>query len=288
MIQVASLHIYPVKSCGSTPLERMPLDERGPVNDRRLMLVDKQGTFITQRSEAKLALIGVRREGKRLELNAPGMEPLQVNLADGSLRPIEVWRYHGDAHIVSREANIWFSQFLQQEVTLVGCPENMARLANPDWAVQTTPLSFVDGYPILILSEASVEELNTRLDEPVSAMRFRPNIILRDTDAFAEDAWSQIRIGNIILDILKPCDRCSVVSIDPHTGKASKEPLATLANFRRSPAGVLFGQNCNARASGSIAPGDPVKVLETRPAASRPPAFRIKEMPRSTDQRQSC
>jgi len=276
MIEVASLHIYPIKSCRSTDLERLQCDARGPVHDRRLMIVDKAGKFITQRTETRLSQVSVRREQDRLTLAGPGIESLTTTIENGPLRPVEVWRHRGGAHAISPDADRWLSDFLRQDVALVGCPENMHRLANPDWATQTTPISFVDGYPILILSEASVDDLNSRLKTPVEAMRFRPNILLRGCAPFAEDGWKTIRIGDAVIDILKPCDRCSVVSIDPASGNTSKEPLRTLATFRKSPAGILFGQNSATRQPATLRTGDPVEVLETRRADDVPADFRIR------------
>lgn len=275
MIQVASLHVYPIKSCRSIDVARMDIDTRGPVHDRRLMIVDEDGKFITQRTDARLSQITVRRKHDHLTLEGPGIESLTTTIENGPLRPVEVWRHRGEAHHVHPEADRWLSQFLQRDVALVGCPEDMQRVADPDWARQTTPISFVDGYPILILSEASVEDLNTRLQTPVDAMRFRPNIRLRGCVPFAEDGWKTIRIGDAVIDILKPCDRCSVVSIDPVNGATSKEPLSTLATFRKSPAGILFGQNGATREPATLRTGDSVEVLETRLAEDVPAEFRL-------------
>jgi len=151
----------------------------------------------------------------------------------------------------------------------------MARVANPDWTRQATPVGFADGYPILLLSENSVTELNHRLQNPVTVMRFRPNIILRGAAAFAEDNWREIRSGDLVLDVLKPCARCSVITIDPETGLRDPEPITALAKFRKSPAGVLFGQNCASRGAGSIAVGDPVEILRSGTAEELHPDFRI-------------
>jgi len=275
LIQVASLHVYPIKSCGSTQLARLPVDSRGPVDDRRLMIVNRDGKFLTQRTRPELARIAVRREGRRLGLEAPGMPPLTINLERGALREVEVWRHHGPAHLASMPAGVWLSEYLQQEVALVECPDDMDRVANPDWAVRKTPVSFADGYPILILSEASVADLNKRLETPVDAMRFRPNIILRGCPPFAEDQWKTIRIGSAVIDVLKPCDRCSVITIDPESATTGKEPLATLATFRRSAAGVLFGQNCATREPALLETGAPVEVLEEGDPEEVPRDFRL-------------
>ena len=193
----------------------------------------------------------------------------------GALRPVEVWRYRGLAHAASEEASRWLSHFLQRAVTLVACPDDMDRVANPDWAPRPTPLGFADGYPILLLSEASLADLNARLREPVDMMRFRPNLVLRGCPAFEEDRWKTIRIGALMIDILKPCDRCSMVTVDPATAEFAREPLATLATFRRSPTGVLFGQNCASRTPGLIEVGAEVEVIEERAPDELPPNFRL-------------
>ena len=275
LIQIASLHIYPIKSCGPTRLDRMAVDARGPVDDRRLMIVDNDGIFITQRTEPRLALVHVARNGNRLMLEAPKKSSLSTTIEHGAMRPIEVWRHRGPAHQASPQGSAWLSEFLKREVTLVACPDDMDRIANPDWAVATTPVSFVDGYPILILSEESVAELNRRLDTPVDVMRFRPNIVLRGCPPFAEDRWKTLRIGNTIVDVLKPCDRCSVITIDPQTAASGKEPLTTLATFRKSPAGILFGQNGATREPALLETGAEVEVLAERPPEELPPEFRL-------------
>jgi uncharacterized protein YcbX len=277
MIRVSGLHIYPVKSCGATQLESLEFDARGPCGDRRLMIVDPSGRFVTQRTHPRLALVQIERDGAVLTLKAPGMSALRTPLhPDGARIVIEVWRHRGEARKASHDADAWLAEYLGTAVSLVACAPEMHRIANRDWVDHDAPVGFADGYPILLISEGSLEALNRRLESPVSMSRFRPNLVVHGCDAFAEDDWRRIRINQTIFDIVKPCDRCVVTTIDPATGQKGREPLATLATFRRSSAGVLFGQNCIARDPGIIRLDDEVQVLGTGRLSTLPAEFRIR------------
>lgn len=276
MITVSGLHIHPVKSCASVALERMRLDAWGPCDDRRLMIVSASGKFITQRTTPRLALVDVERDAERLRLRAPAAPPIEIVLDPAGERiATTVWSHHGDAIRVSREADAWLSQWLGETVMLVGCPPKMDRIANRDWVDHDAPVGFADAYPILLTTEGSLDALNGRLERAIPMSRFRPNLVLKGCEPFAEDDWRRIRVGSVTLDMVKPCDRCVVTTIDPATAQKQREPLATLARFRRSKAGVLFGQNCVARGTGEIALGEPVEILETGSLARLPDDFRL-------------
>ena len=157
----------------------------------------------------------------------------------------------------------------------------MERSANPEWTQATAPIGFSDGYPILLISEASLEGLNQAIGQrdpmaaPMGMKRFRPNLVVRGCEAFAEDDWVRIRIGEVGLDIVKPCDRCAVTTVDPETAERGKEPLVTLARMRRSEQGVLFGQNCVTRGSGRLRLGAEVEVLEVGGLSRLPDEWRV-------------
>lgn len=281
MVEISSLHTYPIKSCAGLAHERMQIERRGPLGDRGFMVVDEAGRFITQRTEPRLALVNAVVSDALLTLKAPGVSPFEAALdfdseAPGELVSIEVWRYAGEALRVSEAADAWLSAYLERDVRLVRCAPAMDRPANREWASYAAQVAFSDGYPILLISEASLEALNARIGGvPLPMARFRPNIVVRGCPPFAEDDWRTLSIDGLTLDVVKPCDRCAVTTVDPATAERGSEPLSTLATFRRSASGVLFGQNCTARDTGLLAVGAEVEILETGGLARMPEAWRV-------------
>ncbi|MBM4362528.1 MAG: MOSC domain-containing protein [Deltaproteobacteria bacterium] len=266
-LTVASLHVYPVKSCRGLTVDALPLDPRGPIGDREWMVVDPEGRFVTQRDEPRLALVDVHRdvptEPSALRLSAAGEGEVGLGVAvDAPLRPVKVWRHEALAEPARAECDAWISELLGRRVGLVRFPAGAFREANPRHAPPDSSAGlFSDGYPLLATTEASLDELCRRLPEPVPMVRFRPNVVVRGGAPFDEDGWRELRIGEVELLVAKPCERCVVTTIDPRTGEKGKEPLATLATFRRAPEGVLFGQNLVHRAPGTLRVGDPVRIL---------------------------
>jgi uncharacterized protein YcbX len=233
------------------------------------MIVDASGRFITQQDAPRLALVkvlvnvGVEADG--LTLDAPGMPSLTVSFEESPERiEVVVWRFRGEALCPSADADAWFSTYLAKPVRLVRCAPDMVRVANRAWVAYDAPIPFSDAYPILLISVASLDALNDRIGGalPLPMARFRPNVVVRGCAAFAEDDWKTIEIGGTVIDVVKPCDRCAITTVDPLTAEQGKEPLKTLAKFRRSAAGVLFGQNCAARAPGVLRVGDRLEVKE--------------------------
>ena len=285
MIEVTQLNVYPIKGCRGTALQSMEVDARGPTLDRRFMIVDTSGEFVTQRRVPKLALLEPTWEGGRLTLHAPDMPELSVSgRAEESSQPsmtVRVWRFQGDALRVSEEADAWLSEWLGFSCRLVGGGSDLAREANPEWAPGRTPIGFADGYPILLLSEASLSALNQGIldrdpsAQPMPMARFRPNIVVRGCEPFAEDDWVRIRLGEVELEVVKPCDRCAVTTVDPKTAERGEEPLITLAAMRKSREGVLFGQNCVPRAVGTVGVKQEVQILEAGGIERLPEAWRV-------------
>jgi len=264
--KLSAIWNYPVKACMGVGVPAVTLDARGPVGDRRFMIVDSDGMFITQRSVAKMALIRAELSATRLTLHAPAMPTLSLPLeaADAGRRDVQVWRSQLSAASMGPHAYQWLSDFLGMAAELVRMDERTMRIANPEYAPPETQVSFADGYPILLISEASLDDLNAKLVEPIPMNRFRPNLVISGTDAFDEDSWDSVRIGGVTLDIVKPCDRCTVTTIDQRTGIAGKEPLKTLATYRRRDNKTYFGQNVVHRGLGTLRVGDEVEVLGTR------------------------
>lgn len=268
---VTGLYVYPVKSCGGIALDEAQLDARGIRFDRQWMFVDADGTFLTQREFPKLALVRTAFDGDSLVLSAPHRRDLCVPLAqreDANTLPVVVWRDTCLAVDAGGLATEWVSQFLESPARLVRMADEFVRPVDPKYANGPAQTGFSDGFPLLLISEASLDDLNTRLSVrgklPLPMNRFRPNLVVSGCDAYAEDTWKQVTIGDTVSDIAKPCARCVTTTVDQATGTIPDhdEPLATLATYRRGARGVLFGQNVIHRANGRIQIGDTV-VLDS-------------------------
>jgi uncharacterized protein len=266
-IVVTELHVYPVKSCAGTPLGLAPLDARGIVHDREFMIVDPEGHFLTQRELPRLALIRPKRTDDVLELSAPAMPPFWLApVIDGESRTVRLWRDHVAAVDQGRPVAEWLGEFLHVTCRLVRHDDHAVRRVDPEYATDPRDqVSFADGYPLLLISEESLADLNTRLTEPLPMNRFRPNVVVRGVgEAYAEDCWSRIRIGEVECSPVKACARCIITTTNQLTAERKLEPLVTLAAYRRVPRGVLFGQNLIHHACGVLRVGDSVHVLAER------------------------
>ncbi len=274
-MRVESLHIYPVKGMKGCAVGAATMIAEGFSGDRRWMLVDAAGRFISQREEPRLSLIGVAAEDGALAFRAPGMPSLRVNPPTGTDSvPVTLWRDQMAAYPAPAEADGWFSDFLKLPCRLVYQGDTV-RPVDPRWSKPGDVATFADAYPVLVCTTASLADLNRRLGEILQMDRFRPNIVIANDEAWAEDEWASIQIDAVRLDLTKPCARCSVTTVDQARGeRAGKEPLRTLATFRflQVPgiSGVIFGQNGIPRALGRIAVGDAVSVVERQPR----PAFK--------------
>ncbi|MBX6366170.1 MAG: MOSC domain-containing protein [Gemmatimonadetes bacterium] len=262
---VSWLRIYPVKGAGGIPLEAAELDACGFRWDRRWLVTDPAGRFLTQRELPRLALLRPRIEGDALVLEAPGAPPLRVPLAEpgGARSPVRIWDDVVEAPTVGLEAAEWLSDVLGTACRLVRFPADVRRPLDPRYAVAGAAdrVGFADAYPILLITQASLDELNRRLATPVPMDRFRPNLVVAGTAPHAEDGWRRIEVAGIVLHVVKPCARCVVTTVDQATGVPGKEPLRTLARYRKVGSKVLFGQNAIHEGCGTIRLGDRVTVL---------------------------
>jgi uncharacterized protein len=263
MFTLKELFIYPLKSARGIALEHAYVEERGLKFDRRWMVVDAQGTFITQRTHSLLARVDVAIGSTGLRLSAPNHGELRLSLypSTPARRPVVVWDDTVGAMDVGAEASEWISELLGERCTIVFFPDDASRLVDPRFARRRERTAFSDGFPVMVLSQASLDDLNARLAVPLTMERFRPNIVIGGCDAFAEDTWQSIRIGDVVLPIVKPCARCVITTTDQHTAERGIEPLATLARYRNVNGKVLFGQNALVEQTGSIAIGDEVTVM---------------------------
>ncbi len=260
---VSALHVYPVKSMGGISLPATDVTARGLALDRRWMVVDADGDFVTQREQPRLALCKTSVHPEALHIDAPGMPTLRVPLSPppGARITVRVWRSVCEAVVVSADADTWLSEYLPIPCTLVFMPEETRRAQNPDYAAGEGIVSFADGYPLLVLGEASLADLNSRLDISLPMNRFRPNVVAAHVPAYDEDTWARVQIGSVLFHGVKPCDRCAITTIDQDTAARGTEPLPTLAGYRRARGKVFFGQYLVPDAPGVVRVGDPIHVL---------------------------
>jgi len=264
---VDSLHVHPIKSCRGHAVDEAALDRFGLTGDRRFLIVDERGQFLTQRTLPKLALIEPLVQTDTLALNAPGRPSLRIAATPPPESPslqVVVWRDTVAAVDLGPEVAAWLGDYLESPARLVAMPPEFSRPIRKPAAYPGDEAAFADAFPLLVLSEASLADLNDRLDEPLPMDRFRPNLVVRECPAFAEDSWRRIRIGDVVLRAAGPCARCVVTTTEQRTLERGKEPLRTLAQYRRSADGeVNFGQNyIHETKAGVLRVGMRVEVLE--------------------------
>lgn len=271
MPTLSQIYIYPIKSLAGIQVQNWPVDKNGLMYDRRWMLVDDQQQFLSQRRLPKMALITPRIEQDRLILSAPGQRNLEIPLQPGKGENIEVsiWHDRCKAKTVSDQANYWFTQFLKAKCQLVYLPDEQQRIVDQDYASPSDQTAFTDGFPFLITSLNSLNALNAELTQAITMQRFRPNLVIADCEAFAEDYWRRIDINGIGFRLPKPCSRCSVPSIDPETAATDSEVLAVLNRLRKWENQVYFGQNALHDQGGTLKAGDSVNILES--GSQQPP-----------------
>ena len=287
---ISELLIYPIKSLGAISVTETVVEGKGLRYDRRFMLVDPNGDFMTQRTNYQMALLDVainetaelrvwHRHRPNDVLTLPLTIPTQTEGAEPPRETIGVTIWdssHVPALLVSAEADQWFSRVLEKPCRLVYMPETTHRDVDPAYAREQDAVSFADGYPYLLIGQASLDTLNQRLEEPITMLRFRPNIVVAGSLPYEEDAWQQFRIGDVEFFGVKPCARCVLTTIDPETGQKGREPLRTLATYRQWKHKILFGQNVLAKPTGALTlgtlrVGQPVNVLQRQEPWLTPP-----------------
>jgi uncharacterized protein YcbX len=260
-VSLAAIHIYPVKSLAGIALGEAELTGRGLRHDRRFMVVDPGGGFFTQRDIPKMATVWTEIAGEKLRLAAPdaGEVELDAEPRGGEPMTVKVWNSTCAAVAPSPAADQWLSAYLGAPCRLAYMPEETRRAVNPAYGGDNA-VSFADGYPFLVTSEASLADLNTRLAQPLPMNRFRPNLVIRGAGAFEEDGWKDFRVGAAAFRMAKPCGRCQVTTTDQATGEVmGPEPLSVLTAYRDSPEfGARFGMNAVALSGGRIRVGDTV------------------------------
>lgn len=245
-MRVSALWVHPVKSCRAVALDRALLDETGFRHDRRWMIVDPDGRFVSQRERPELARVSVAVAADHLALAVEGHGALTVALAppgDAPPRRVAVWDDAVDAVRASPDAAAWLRSALGLDGDLVWMPPGSARPVDPRYARAVDRVGFADGFPLLVVGTGSLDALNARLEAPVPMERFRPNVVVAGAAPFDEDEWSVFRLGMVRCRAVKPCARCVIVNTDPRTGARGVEPLKALSALRTRDSKVYFGQN---------------------------------------------
>ncbi|MDF3194720.1 MOSC domain-containing protein [Pseudomonas sp. 1928-m] len=268
MLHLSGLYRYPLKSAAGEALRETALDALGVQGDRRWMVVDAEsGRFLTQRLLAQMTQLQARwLGGTHLQLSAPGMADLQVAVPDeqAPLRGVTIWRDSLQVPDAGDQAAQWLSQFLGRTCRLVQVSESRARQVDTAYAEAGDKVAFADGFPLLLIGQASLDDLSARVGRPLPMLRFRPNLVVSGSEAYAEDSWKRIRIGELEFRVVKGCSRCIMTTLDPQTGErsADREPLTTLKTYREREGAVYFGQNLIACGEGQLRLDMPVQVLE--------------------------
>ncbi|MGV9457093.1 MOSC domain-containing protein [Streptomyces sp. NPDC003635] len=269
--QLQSIHVHPVKAFrGIAPREAV-VEPWGLTGDRRWMLIDDGGKVVTQRQQPRLAVAAAELlPDGGLRLSAPGMDPLTVPVPrPGTTVWAEIFRDKVEAVPAEDPAvHAWLSAYLGAGTRLVHMDDPATRRpVDPEYAQPGETVSFADGYPLLLASTASLDALNSLIADgdhagegPLPMNRFRPNVVVSGTEAWAEDDWTRVTIGEVAFRVAKMCGRCVVTTTDQETAGRGKEPLFTLGRHRRIGGKLVFGQNLVPLTGGTIRVGDPVEV----------------------------
>ncbi len=264
---LSAIHIYPVKALGGISLAQSTLTPRGLRYDRRFLVIDANDQFVTQREVPKMATVWMEIEGDQVVFSAPDMESLSIPAEPPELpsRIVRIWSSDVLAHAISAEADAWLSEYLGFGAKLVYMPDSSERRMNPQYARSDEMVSFADGYPLLVISEASLSDLNERIVKnggtALLMNRFRPNLVIKGCAPYEEDRLGEIRVGDATFRAVKHCARCQVTTTDQASGEVrGPEPLQTLGTYRDTPNGVIFGMNLVPVKLASVKVGDAVTL----------------------------
>ncbi len=254
-LEITRLFVYPIKSTRGIEVSQAHVLERGLEHDRRFMLVDEGGHLITARKHPKLLTVTTTFSGDSLVVSAAGMGSIAVPLEPtGEEHRVRVWFDWMAGLEISQEANAWFSALLGGKPRLVWMPHHAERRMNPTFG--TSRISFVDGNPLHLVNQASLDDLSARVGAAVAVERFRPNLVVRGVAPYAEDDWTHLRFPDLEFVTHEPCARCMVINLEPSSGELGLEPLRTLAGYRRHGKAVLFGHHLHSTQEGKLTVGD--------------------------------
>ncbi|MDJ0342874.1 MOSC domain-containing protein [Streptomyces sp. H10-C2] len=269
---LSALHIYPVKSLRGLTPEVADVEPWGLAGDRRWMLVDADGRVVTQRQQPRLALVTAEPSGGgSLRFTAPGRQALRVAVPrPGTTEPVLIFKDKVEAVHADTAADSWFSDYLGARSRLMHMDDpSVRRPVNPEYSIPGDTVTFADGYPLLVTTTASLDALNSHIargdhssEGPVPMNRFRPNAVVDGTEAWAEDGWRRIRIGEVSFRVARSCARCAVPTTNQETAERGREPLRSLARHHRIDGATIFGQNLIPEHPGTLRVGDPLTILE--------------------------
>lgn len=264
---ISQLFIYPLKSAAGISIDDMPLDALGPKDDRRWMLVDDNGRFISQRTHPRLCQLNTALSANGLTLSTNDGLALEAPRGGGSEMAVTVWRdqilAQDCGEVPARELSAW----LNKACRLVYMPDDCLRQVDIDYAAPGRRVGFADGFPLLLISEASLEAFNRHLPTGIEMKRFRPNLVVKGCEPYAEDSWSGVRAGDLQLDIVKPCSRCIIPAVNPVTTEKEQAVIDALNRYRRRGTATYFGQNVLHSGVGQLHVGQSITAMIAGEAA---------------------
>ena len=266
MLTISEINTYPVKSLRGISVKFAKVTDRGFEHDRRWMLIDHFGNFMTQREYPQMAFINVEIEDNGLNVYHRNKKDLDkhfvsFNISKTKAITVPIWDDTCTAFLVGKDSDKWFSEALEIECKLVYQPDDTRRSVDEKYSVKKEIVSFADGYPFLIIGQSSLDDLNSRLDESLPMNRFRPNIVFTGGEPYQEDKMKKFKAGDIIFYGVKPCARCTITTTNQETAERLIEPLKTLATYRKVENKVLFGMNLLHKGSGEVRIGDKIELL---------------------------
>jgi uncharacterized protein YcbX len=260
-MQISSITVYPIKGCAGIELTQVRLDPRGLENDRKWVVVDESNRFISQRSHPEMCRIRVELTNSGLIVSHPDFDEQIIDSSESDGKStVSIWDDTVVAQNSSKAAAEWFSTVLGQPLWLARIGDDYKRNIRLNDNVLESEVHFGDAFPILVITEASLNNLNNRLESAVPMNRFRPNIVISGSEAHDEDTWKEIRVGDIALSYGKKCGRCTVTTVDQITAESSLEPLRTLSTYRKEGSKVCFGSYYSPTTLGQICVGDVIEV----------------------------
>ncbi|NWF50898.1 MAG: MOSC domain-containing protein [Ignavibacteriaceae bacterium] len=263
-LQLTGIYIYPIKSCSGISLQSSEVEDRGLKYDRRWMIVDENGTFLTQRDHPQMTKIKISLLDEGL-LATDKLTKSSVKIPfdfKGEKIKVKIWGDVCLARVFNNTVNLWFSDVLKINCKLVFMPDDEKRIADRNYVEDERLVSFADAYPFLIVGQSSLDDLNQKLDSPVPVDRFRPNFVFSGGEPFCEDNLKNFKIGNVNFRSVKPCSRCVIVTTDQMTAERFDEPLKTLSTYRKKGNKVYFGQNLISLNKGIVRVGDEIILTD--------------------------
>ncbi len=264
MLKLSEIFIYPIKSLGGISLQTSEVEKRGLKYDRRYLLVDENGMFMTQRDFSQMALL-------KLSFAENGFNILDIKNSNKTIIPFEstskeiikvnIWEDVCNAVVVDKDLDVWFSTVLNKKCSLVYMPDDEKRIVEKKYIDEEHLVSFADAYPFLIIGQASLDDLNSKLTSPIPMNRFRTNFVFTGGNPFEEDNWKKFKIGAAEFEAVKPCARCVITTTDQQTAIRNEEPLKILSTYRKIDNKVMFGMNLICKKAATISVNDSINIV---------------------------